>query len=164
MRKKALNCFPPEAKREEIMLKTLFLASLAAAVVVGAGYANQSTAKKTIVIPVSKASVNNGKQMYTSYCAPCHGVDGKGNGPVASALKKQPADLAALSRKHGGRFPSTHIVSVLEFGAVNPSHGTAEMPVWGPMLGSVDTATNESNVRALRISNLDRYLQSLQEK
>jgi hypothetical protein len=38
------------------------------------------------------------------------------------------------------------------------------MPVWGPMLESMDTAANEPNMRALRISNLNRYLQSLQEK
>ena len=146
------------------MLKNLFLAGLAAAVIVGVGYANQSTAKKTVVIPVTKAPANDGKQMYVNYCAPCHGVDGRGNGPVASALKKQPTNLAALSRNHGGKFPSTHIVSVLQFGATNPSHGSAEMPVWGPMLGTVDTAANEASQRALRISNLSRYLQSLQEK
>jgi mono/diheme cytochrome c family protein len=145
------------------MLKGLFWAGLAAAIVAGVGYANQSVAK-TVIIPVSKASVNNGKQMYVNYCAPCHGVEGKGNGPAAAALKTQPTDLAALSRNHGGKFPSTHIASVLEFGAANPSHGRAEMPVWGPMLGSVDTATNDANVRALRISNLSRYLQTLQEK
>jgi len=145
------------------MLKNFFLAGLAAAVVAGVGYANQSTAK-TVIIPVSKAPANNGRQMYVNYCAPCHGVDGKGNGPAATALKKQPSDLAVLSRNNGGKFPSTHIASVLEFGAANPAHGTAEMPVWGPMLGSVDTATNDANVRALRISNLSHYLQSLQEK
>jgi mono/diheme cytochrome c family protein len=146
------------------MLKNLFLAGLAAAIIVGVGYANESTAKKTVVIPVTKAPANDGRQMYVNYCAPCHGVDGRGNGPVASALKKQPTNLAALSRNHGGKFPSTHIVSVLQFGAANPSHGSAEMPVWGPMLGSVNTATDEASVRALRISNLSRYLQTLQEK
>ena len=145
------------------MRKNLFLAGLAAAIVAGVAYANQSTAK-TVIIPVSKAPLNNGKQMFVNYCAPCHGVEGKGNGPAAAALKKQPTDLALLSRNNGGKFPSTHIASVLEFGAPNPSHGRAEMPVWGPMLGWVDSPSSEANVRALRISNLSRYLQTLQEK
>ena len=101
------------------MLKNLFLAGLAAAVVAGVGYANQSTAK-TVIIPVSKAPANNGRQMYVNYCAPCHGVDGKGNGPAAAALKKQPTNLAVLSRNNGGKFPSTHIASVLQFGTANP--------------------------------------------
>jgi mono/diheme cytochrome c family protein len=145
------------------MLKNFFLAGLAAVVVAGVGYANQSTAK-TVIIPVSKAPVYNGEQMYVNYCAPCHGVDGKGNGPAAAALKKQPTDLAVLSRNNGGKFPSTHIVSVLQFGTANPSHGSAEMPMWGPVLGSVNSTPSEPNVRALRISNLSRYLQTLQEK
>jgi mono/diheme cytochrome c family protein len=145
------------------MSKSFFLAGLAAVIVAGVGYANLSMAK-TVIIPVSKAPLNNGKQMYVNYCAPCHGVEGKGNGPAAAAMKRQPTNLAAMSRNNGGKFPSTHIASVLEFGAANPAHGTAEMPVWGPMLGSVDTATNDANVRALRISNLSHYLQSLQEK
>ncbi len=145
------------------MLKNLFLAGLAAVVAASVGYANQSTAK-TVIIPVSKAPANNGRQMYVNYCAPCHGVDGKGNGPAAAALKKQPTDLAVLSRNNGGKFPSTHVVSVLQFGTANPSHGSAEMPTWGPVLGSVQSAPSESNVRALRISNLSRYLKTLQEK
>ncbi len=145
------------------MPKTLFLAGLAAVVVAGVAYANQLTAK-TVIIPVSKAPANNGKQMYVNYCAPCHGVDGKGNGPVAAALKTQPTNLAVLSRNHGGKFPSTHIASVLQFGTAHPSHGSAEMPLWGPALGSGDSAPSENDVRALRISNLSRYLQTLQEK
>src|ERR1039458_2371713 len=135
------------------MVRNLFFAALVVALLAGIGYANQSTSSK-VVIPVSRTSATNGKQMYVNYCAPCHGVDGRGQGPVAAALKKQPADLALMSKNNGGKFPSTHIMSVLEFGAVNPSHGSAEMPVWGPMLGNMDTTGAEPNVRALRISNL----------
>ena len=53
-------------------------------------------------------------------------------------------------------------MSVLEFGSANASHGTTEMPVWGPMLGKMDTTSAEPNVRFLRISNLSQYVQSLQ--
>lgn len=145
------------------MVRNLFFAALAVALLAGIGYANQSTSRK-VVIPVSRTSATNGKQMYVNYCAPCHGVDGRGQGPVAAALKKQPANLALLSKNNGGKFPSAHIMSVLEFGAANPSHGTAEMPVWGPMLGKMDTRGAEPNVRVLRISNLGQYVRSLQAK
>ena len=145
------------------MVRNLFFAALAVALLAGIGYANQPTSSK-VVIPVSRTSASNGKQMYVNYCAPCHGVDGRGRGPVASVLKKQPADLALLAKNNGGKFPSTHIMSVLEFGAANPSHGTAQMPVWGPMLGHMDSTNAENNVSLLRISNLSQYVQSLQAK
>jgi mono/diheme cytochrome c family protein len=145
------------------MVRNLFFAALAVALLAGIGYANQLTSTK-VVIPISKTRATNGKQMYVNYCAPCHGVDGRGQGPVAAALRKQPANLALLSKNNGGKFPSTHIMSVLEFGAVNSSHGTAQMPVWGPMLGHMDATNTENNVSLLRISNLSRYLQTLQAK
>ena len=85
------------------MVRNLFFAALAVALLAGIGYANQSTSRK-VVIPISRTPASSGKQMYVSYCAPCHGVDGRGQGPVASALKKQPADLALLSKNNGGKF------------------------------------------------------------
>ena len=145
------------------MVRNIFFAAFAVSLLAGIGYANQSTSR-TVVIPVSKTSATSGKQMYVNYCAPCHGVDGRGQGPVAAALKKQPTDLALLSKNNGGKFPATHIMSVLEFGAANPSHGAAEMPVWGPMLDRMDNTSAENNVSLLRIGNLSRYLQSLQAK
>ena len=86
------------------MVRNLFFAALAVALLAGIGYANQSASSK-VVIPVSKTSATNGKQMYMNYCAPCHGVDGRGQGPVAAALKKHPANLALLSKNDRGKFP-----------------------------------------------------------
>lgn len=145
------------------MVRNLFFAALAVALLAGIGYANQSTSRK-VVIPISRTPASSGKQMYVSYCAPCHGLDGRGQGPVAAALKKQPADLALMSKNNGGKFPSTHIMSVLEFGAANPSHGTAQMPVWGPVFRSMDTTDLPQGMKVLRISNLSQYLQTLQTK
>jgi mono/diheme cytochrome c family protein len=142
------------------MLKRLLLTTLAVAVAVGIGYADQSRTK--VIIPVNKTSPTNGKQMYTSYCAPCHGVDAKGNGPAAAALKTQPTDLTGLSRNNHGRFPDTHIVAIMQFGSNVQAHGSAEMPVWGPILGKMDMTNNQA--RQLRISNLSRYLQSVQTR
>lgn len=142
------------------MLKRLLLTVVAAAVAVGIGYADQSRAK--VIIPVSKTSPTSGKQMFTSYCAPCHGVDGKGHGPAASALKTQPTDLTELSKNNRGRFPDTHVAAVMQFGSDVQVHGSAEMPVWGPILGKMDMTNTQE--RQLRISNLSRYLESVQTR
>ena len=142
------------------MLNRLLVIVVAATLATGMSYADQSKSKVTI--PVPKTSAASGKLMYSSYCAPCHGVDGRGRGPVASALRTPPMDLTVLSRNNHEKFPDTHIVSVLQNGAEIPSHGTAEMPVWGPILGKMNQ--NNPQERLLRISNLNRYLESLQVK
>ena len=147
---------------ERFMLKNLFFVALAAAAAVGVGYADQSSGN--VVVPVNRTPANDGKQMYVSYCAPCHGVEGKGNGPVSGALKTRPVNLTLLSRNNGGKFPVMHVQSILQFGATNPAHGTAQMPVWGPVLGKMVPNGNGPNVGVLRISNLSNYLETIQAK
>ncbi len=142
------------------MLKRLLLTTLAVAIAAGMGYADQSKAKVTI--PVNKTAPTSGKQMFTSYCAPCHGVDGRGNGPAATALRAQPTDLTGLCKKNHGKFPDTHIVAVLQFGSDVPAHGSAQMPVWGPILGKMNQTNPQDKL--LRISNLSRYLESIQAR
>ena len=98
--------------------------------------------------------------MFQSYCAPCHGADGRGAGPAAPALKAQPIDLTLLSRNNHGKFPDSHIIAILQFGVVTPAHGSAQMPVWGPIFGHIDRGTDAE--KQLRISNLTRYLETIQ--
>ena len=148
-----------ESKTEDLMLKSLLLPVLAAALLVGLGY-TQSNTNGTIA--VNKTTATSGMQMYINYCASCHGVDGRGNGPAAAALRIPPTDLTVLSKNNHGVFPETHIVTVLQYGAEFPSHGSAEMPVWGPIFGKMDTVNPQ--VKQLRISNLIRYLKTLQIK
>ncbi len=141
------------------MLKRFLVVALAAALAGGMGYAQSDTNAPTTV---NKTAATSGKQMYANYCASCHGVNGKGDGPAAAALKMPPTDLTVLSKNNNGKFPDAHIVAVLQYGAEIPSHGSAEMPVWGPILGKMDKANPE--LKQIRISNLSRYLETLQAK
>jgi mono/diheme cytochrome c family protein len=142
------------------MLKSPFFVLFAATIAAGVIYADQS--KSNITIQAKNTPPTNGKQMYATYCAPCHGVDGKGNGPVAPALKTMPANLTVLSRDNGGVSPSEHVIGVLEHGVGIPAHGTAQMPVWGPTLGKIDQGYHLTT--PLRINNLSKYLETLQVK
>jgi len=132
------------------MLKRLLVTAMTAALAVSMGYADQSNTK--VSIPANKTTPSSGKQMYVNYCAPCHGLDGKGQGPAASALKTPPIDLTMLSKNNHGKFPDTHIVTVLEYGTEIPAHGSVEMPVWGPILGKMNVTNTQE--RLLRINNL----------
>lgn len=105
--------------------------------------------------------VPSGEQMYKQYCATCHGAEGKGGGPMAALLLKAPPDLTTLSRRHLGKFPYDYVKSVLEFGPGVTSHGSLDMPTWGPIFRYYDKQ-NERVVQQ-RIKNLCDYLASLQK-
>jgi len=73
-----------------------------------------------------------------------------------------PTDLTGLSRNNHGSFPDRHIVAVLQFGAETAAHGSAQMPVWGPILAQLDRSNAQE--QQLRISNLSRYIESMQQR
>ena len=100
--------------------------------------------------------------MYNSYCAVCHGTNGKGDGPAASAMKVAPPDLTVLAQKAGGKYPSAHVASVIRGQASLPSHGSEDMPVWGPLFSSISQG-HEGQVQQ-RVSNLVKYIETLQAK
>src|SRR5580765_855307 len=56
----------------------------------------------------------DGKDLFTNYCAACHGTGAKGDGPAAAALNKKPADLTKISARNGGTFPATKVSRFIE--------------------------------------------------
>jgi mono/diheme cytochrome c family protein len=106
--------------------------------------------------------VPSGKIMFTQYCAACHGADAKGHGPARAALRIPAANLTTLAKRHGGRFPFDYVTKVLQFGPGFATHGSSDMPTWGPIFRYIDNY-NDAAVRK-RIQNLCDYLDSLQEK
>ena len=105
--------------------------------------------------------VPSGGVMFKQFCASCHGLDAHGGGPAAAALKTPPPDLTTLARRHGGKFPNDYVESVLRFGPGVTSHGSSDMPTWGPIFQYFDKR-NEQAVKQ-RIKNLSNFLASLQE-
>jgi mono/diheme cytochrome c family protein len=102
-----------------------------------------------------------GQEMFRAYCASCHGLDGKGKGPVAPALKKQPPDLTLLSKNNGGKFPRDIVSSVIEGTDFITDHGSRDMPIWGDAFRAVNR--DESMVK-LKVRNLTIYIESTQQK
>jgi len=117
---------------------------------------------RVINIPVRHTSPSSGKQMFEAYCAACHGKEGKGDGPVAAALKAPPIDLTVLARQNNGKFPSIQVAKAITGEAGISAHGSKEMPVWGPVFMSM-SHQHESQVH-LRVANLTEYIKSLQQK
>ena len=99
-----------------------------------------------------------GELEYTSFCATCHGSDGKGNGPKANQLSATPTNLTLLSKVNGGSFPETAVYNIIDGRRVGDFHGQ-EMPIWGEHF--MEIGGNEEVVDE-RISNLIEYLKSIQ--
>lgn len=116
----------------------------------------QPTIKKVPVTPTSAAS---GQNMFKQYCAPCHGLDGKGTGPAAAALKKNPANLTELTAKNNGKFPELRVFNTIKGDVEVSAHGSRDMPVWGALFPSVSSTQGEVQ---LRLSNLTDYVKSIQ--
>jgi len=101
----------------------------------------------------------DGQDLFRAYCASCHGSDAKGHGPAASALRATVPDLTALAKNNGGRFPSSHVRSTITGEEAFSSHGSREMPIWGPVFHQIEADVDEGNVR---VENLVKYLESIQ--
>ncbi|MGA2965696.1 MAG: cytochrome c [Terriglobales bacterium] len=113
-------------------------------------------------VPMKSTSPVSGKEMYTAYCAVCHGTDGKGAGPAASALKLPSTDLTLLAKNNSGKFPTLKVQSVIHGESAVPAHGSKDMPIWGALFWNMSSG-HESEVQQ-RVANLTRYIESLQAK
>lgn len=102
-----------------------------------------------------------GPDLYLAYCASCHGLDGRGNGPVAPALNTPPADLTTIAQRNGGIFPLERVKKIISGDQIVSAHGSHEMPVWGPIFHQVEEDRDYGNVR---LQNLAEYLKTLQRK
>jgi mono/diheme cytochrome c family protein len=131
---------------------------LVSAAATGAMFSQTPTVKK---VPLTYTQPDDAKEMFNTYCAVCHGPDGRGGGPAATALKKAPADLTQIAIRNNGAFPEMKITEVLTAGAGETlSHGSKDMPIWGTLF----KARGGESVARLRIFALTEYLKSIQRK
>ncbi len=120
----------------------------------------------------SGGRVITGKGQYIHHCAQCHGLDGKGDGPVAPVLKVSPGDLTMLAKNNGGVFPEERVANSIKGTAEIKAHGTTTgttpMPVWGlafrASTGSGTGADFTPEQVDRKIKLLVDYLKSIQEK
>jgi mono/diheme cytochrome c family protein len=101
-----------------------------------------------------------GSVSFDLYCASCHGRQGRGDGPTAASLRTRPPDLTVLARDNRGTFPRARILDFVEGSARSASHGSTEMPVWGPTLRGLDASDARVTVR---LQNLVAFIESIQQ-
>jgi mono/diheme cytochrome c family protein len=111
--------------------------------------------------------IAGGKIKFTQYCANCHGVTGKGEGPFGKMLVIKPADLTQLSKHNGGAFPFWSVYRMIDGRDEVRGHGVRSMPLWGFVFQMEEGARpgpyQEDLVRG-RIWQLVYFLESIQER
>lgn len=112
-------------------------------------------------VPPNPTNPTSGQEMYKEYCAVCHGQDGKGGGPAATALKKAPADLTQLAARNNGKFPDARVARFIEGDEKVAAHGTMDMPMWGKVFRSM---SGKDEIVRMRVANLTEYVKGMQAK
>jgi len=117
---------------------------------------------------VQTAAAQSGIQDYQNYCAECHGLGGKGDGPsrLTIPMNPPPNDLTVMARNNGGKFPFDRVVDSIDGRKNIPSHARLQMPFWGTTLqkpGKEFTPESDADVKR-RIDSMARYVESIQQK
>lgn len=105
----------------------------------------------------------DGAALYRTYCASCHGVSARGNGPMVEYLRVVPTDLTLLARRHGGTFDDDAVARAIDGRQRIGAHGPSDMPIWGDAFTSALARGGEAALRE-RLRVLVRHLASLQER
>ncbi len=115
---------------------------------------------------VGNDPVATGRQAYLARCASCHGIEGRGDGPVGAALRVTPPDLTWLRERNGGTFPRDRVIGVVTGDVALAAHGSREMPVWSDRIGMPDGgATTAAALYTRRVlESLVAYLETIQQQ
>jgi len=90
---------------------------------------------------VTETSFHEGKELFGIYCTPCHGLSGKGDGPVAKKLTPQPIDISGSG--FGGFATEGQLFAIV-------THGVDGMPSFYEDLTTRERWLLVSYVKTLR--------------
>jgi mono/diheme cytochrome c family protein len=103
-----------------------------------------------------------GSDLYKVYCASCHGVSAKGDGPLAAQLRSRPPDLTLIAKRDDGKWNADKVARMVDGRESVKGHGGPDMPVWGDAFKSTSQGKDEESVKA-KVQALVAHLASLQE-
>ncbi len=115
----------------------------------------------------NSAQIAAGRDLYMRHCATCHGLEARGDGPMAPILLVQPVALSKLAADNGGDFPLLRAIRRIDGRDPLVSHGSS-MPVYGEFFEGNDSAMKAANGQPVMTSrpsaDLVTYLLTIQEE
>lgn len=107
-----------------------------------------------------------GKVLYDQNCVSCHGVDGRGNGPVGVSLVTPPADLTRIAARRDGVWPMLEVMAILD-GYNRNTLPREDMPVFESFLDNdmreFDTGNGVMALVPTKLLEIVYYLESIQD-
>ena len=105
----------------------------------------------------------SGVRLYQVFCSSCHGLTGRGDGPVEPLFRGGVPDLTRISERNGGKFPEQRLHEIIDGREALIAHGTSSMPVWGFELYEGTGSDREARKRTdAMIDRLVGYLKTIQ--
>lgn len=107
----------------------------------------------------------DGRTAYLENCASCHGLDAKGDGPMARGLTTAPPDLTMIASRNGGVFPTDQVMSTID-GLDRGAHFSAAMPEFGAGDMGATVIVEEDGLGTpvpMQLLALAEYLESIQQ-
>lgn len=105
----------------------------------------------------SAALARSGAPLFATYCAGCHGSDGRGLPAPADPAASPRPDLTTMALRNGGNLDIRRLSERI----ANGNHGDREMPAW-------DRAFRKAGwpaiVAAQNIQAIARYVESIQQR
>lgn len=125
--------YSPQRKvRTMTKIKLVSSLYLLSAIFFGLALIPQATKAQDVDLENSEIfALRSGAADFKYYCASCHGIKGKGDGPIAAALLTKPADLTRISARNNGKFPTERVMNIIDGRNQVMAHGPRDMPVWG---------------------------------
>ena len=111
-------------------------------------------------------SVDEGRDLYRTYCWQCHGFEATGDGPMAEMLAIRTPDLTKLAGANDDVLPTDRIAEQIDGRSQLLAHG-GEMPIFGAVFETdqqiaVALPNGQRMMVGLPLANLLAFLESIQ--
>lgn len=113
----------------------------------------------------TEEQITLGRDLYLTYCAACHGRDGKGSIQPKGTGQTKPADLTKVAKRRGGVWPMLEVMSIID-GYTKTTNPRPGMPVIAALTEGPQTVFDSGNGRSLavpeRLLAVAKYLEIIQ--